>query len=133
MLTPIHTAGAEASASNTAPETSPESSVDAARRTVTPLRSGERLKGYTFARVFASPLQRAARTCELAGFAGRAEIDRDLVEWNYGDYEGLRSAGIHAIHANWDPFRDGFPDGDPVPERRAAGYRSRRQDARIDA
>ena len=54
---------------------------------------GERLKGFTFDRVFASPLQRAARTCELAGFAGAAEIDLDLVEWDYGQYEGRRSAG----------------------------------------
>lgn len=76
----------------------------------------DRLKGYTFARVFTSPLQRAARTCDLAGFAGQAEIDRDLVEWNYGDYEGLRSADIHAIHPNWDPFRNGFPGGESFDE-----------------
>ena len=48
-------------------------------------RLGERLKGLEFARVFTSPLQRASRTCELAGFGSRAEIDRDLVEWSYGD------------------------------------------------
>ena len=77
---------------------------------------GERLKGHKFARVFTSPLQRAARTCELAGFAGQAEIERDLAEWNYGDYEGLRSADIHAIHPNWDPFRDGFPGGESLDE-----------------
>jgi len=44
----------------------------------------ERLKGLTFAKVFTSPLQRAARTCELAGFGRVAEVDPDLVEWNYG-------------------------------------------------
>src|SRR6059036_4168050 len=59
-------------------------------------RLGERLAGLSFAKVFTSPLQRAARTCELAGFRARAEIDRDLVEWNYGRYEGLRTAEIHA-------------------------------------
>jgi broad specificity phosphatase PhoE len=48
-------------------------------------RLGERLAGLTFAKVFTSPLRRAARTCELAGFGTAAEIDRDLVEWNYGD------------------------------------------------
>jgi probable phosphoglycerate mutase len=77
---------------------------------------GERLSGYEFARVFASPLQRAMRTCELAGLGAQAEIDQDLVEWNYGDYEGLRTADIHAIHPNWDPFRDGFPGGESFDE-----------------
>jgi probable phosphoglycerate mutase len=50
-------------------------------------RLGERLKGLTFSKVFTSPLQRAMRTCELAGFGSLAEIDRDLLEWNYGEYE----------------------------------------------
>ena len=57
-------------------------------------RLGERLKGMKFSRVFTSPLQRAARTCELAGFGAVAETDPDLVEWNYGQYEGLTSAEI---------------------------------------
>src|SRR5882762_9766951 len=51
-------------------------------------RLGIRLKGLTFAKVFTSPLQRAVRTCELAGFSAAAEIDPDLVEWDYGEYEG---------------------------------------------
>src|SRR4029077_12315429 len=46
------------------------------------VRLGERLKGMTFSRVFTSPLQRASRTCELAGFGAAAETDPDLVEWN---------------------------------------------------
>jgi probable phosphoglycerate mutase len=59
-------------------------------------RLEERLRGLSFARVFTSPLQRATRTCELAGFGGVAEIDRDLLEWNYGAYEGrLTSCGNH--------------------------------------
>lgn len=53
-------------------------------------RLGERLAGMAFEKVFASPLQRARRTCELAGFGSAAEVDRNLIEWNYGDYEGLR-------------------------------------------
>ena len=57
---------------------------------------GERLKGLTFAKVLTSPLQRALRTCELAGFGAAAEIDRDLLEWDYGEYEGKRTAEIHA-------------------------------------
>jgi broad specificity phosphatase PhoE len=73
---------------------------------------GERLRGLTFAKVFTSPLQRAARTCELAGFAGAAEIDLDLVEWDYGQYEGRRSAEIHAERPDWQLFRDGCPGGE---------------------
>ena len=72
----------------------------------------ERLRGQEFARVFTSPLQRAARTCELAGFGERAEIDRDLVEWDYGDYEGRTSAEIHAERGDWQLFRDGCPGGE---------------------
>jgi probable phosphoglycerate mutase len=53
---------------------------------------GRRLQGLHVTAVLTSPLQRAARTCEIAGFAATATIDRDLVEWNYGDYEGLRTA-----------------------------------------
>jgi broad specificity phosphatase PhoE len=75
-------------------------------------RLGERLKGLTFARVFTSPLQRAARTCELAGFGAMAEIDPNLVEWNYGQYEGLRSAEILAERPDWQLFRDGCPGGE---------------------
>jgi probable phosphoglycerate mutase len=75
-------------------------------------RLGERLKGMTFTRVFTSPLQRAARTCELAGFATVAETDPDLVEWNYGQYEGRRSAEIHAECPDWQLFRDGCPGGE---------------------
>ena len=75
-------------------------------------RLGERLKGMTFARVFTSPLQRAARTCELAGFDDVAETDPDLVEWNYGQYEGLCSAEIFAERPDWQLFRDGCPGGE---------------------
>src|SRR2546426_6283423 len=56
---------------------------------------GERMKGLVFARVLTSPLQRAVRTCELAGFGAEAEVDRDLLEWDYGQYEGRRSDDIH--------------------------------------
>jgi len=73
---------------------------------------GERLKGIAFAKVWTSPLQRAVRTCELAGFDGVAEIDPDLVEWNYGDYEGRRTAEIVAERPGWLLFRDGCPGGE---------------------
>jgi len=73
---------------------------------------GERLTGLTFAKVLTSPLQRVARTCALAGFEGVAEVDRDLREWNYGDYEGRTSAEIHAQRPDWQLFRDGCPGGE---------------------
>ena len=70
------------------------------------------MKGLEFSKVFTSPLQRAMRTCELAGFGDRAEIDRDLLEWNYGEYEGLRTQEIHAKRPDWQLFRDGCPGGE---------------------
>ena len=73
---------------------------------------GERLKGLTCAKVLTSPLQRAARTCELAGFRAVAEIDKDLVEWDYGQYEGRRSSEIRAERPDWQLFRDGCPGGE---------------------
>ena len=66
----------------------------------------------TFARIFTSPLKRARETCELAGLGERAEIDHDLVEWNYGDYEGLTTKEIQAKTPGWMLFRDGCPGGD---------------------
>jgi len=75
-------------------------------------RLGERLKGLKFAKVLTSPLQRAARTCELAGFKSVAEVERDLVEWDYGEYEGRRTAEIRAERPGWELFRDGAPGGE---------------------
>jgi broad specificity phosphatase PhoE len=64
-------------------------------------------------------LQRAATTCELAGFGAVAERDPELVEWNYGEYEGLRTTEIHARRPDWNLFRDGCPGGES-PEQAAA-------------
>jgi broad specificity phosphatase PhoE len=75
-------------------------------------RLGERLKGLTFAKVLSSPLQRATRTCELVGFGAVAEIDRDLLEWNYGEYEGRRTAEILGERPGWQLFHDGCPGGE---------------------
>lgn len=91
---------------------------------------GERLKGLTFARVFTSPLQRARRTCELAGFGAVAEVERDLLEWNYGQYEGRRTAEIHQERPDWQLFRDGCPGGE-TPEQ--VGARADRVVARVRA
>jgi broad specificity phosphatase PhoE len=79
-------------------------------------RLGKRLAGIAFAKVFTSPLKRAARTCELAGFGARASADPNLVEWNYGDYEGLRTAEIHLGNPAWELFRDGCPNGESPGE-----------------
>src|SRR5713226_2283481 len=73
---------------------------------------GEWLAGLTFAAVFTSPLQRAARTCELAGFGSAAVLEPDLVEWNYGAYEGRTRAEIRAERPDWQLFRDGCPGGE---------------------
>jgi broad specificity phosphatase PhoE len=94
------------------------------------LRLRERLAGLVFARVFTSPLQRAVRTCELAGFRAAAEVNPDLVEWNYGDYEGLRTAEIHAVRPDWQLFRDGCPNGES-PEQ--IGARADRVVSRVRA
>ena len=82
-------------------------------------RLGERLKGLTFAKVFTSPLRRAMRTCELAGFGTVAEFDPDLVEWEYGEYDGCTTAEIRAERPDWSLFRDGCPGGES-PQQIAA-------------
>src|SRR5947209_10735118 len=75
-------------------------------------RLGDRLKGLAFAQVFTSPLQRASRTCELAGFGPCAEIDPDLTEWAYGRFEGKRTSDILKEWPGWELYRDGCPGGE---------------------
>lgn len=74
-----------------------------------------RLDGVRFAHVLSSPLKRARRTCELSGFA-QPSIDPDLVEWNYGEYEGRTLQEIHRLNPGWMLFRDGCPGGESVPQ-----------------
>jgi len=93
-------------------------------------RVRERLAGLRFAKVLTSPLQRAFRTCELAGFGAVAEVDPDLVEWNYGDYEGLRTAEIHAVRPGWELFRDGSANGESPQD---VGARADRVVSRVRA
>src|SRR5881628_3546777 len=71
------------------------------------VRLGQRLQGLRAAAVLTSPLRRAVRTCELSGFASLAKVEPDLMEWNYGTYEGRTSADIHAECPDWQLFRDG--------------------------
>lgn len=70
---------------------------------------GTRLKSLSFAQVLTSPLQRARRTAELAGFSKGAGVDADLTEWDYGTYEGHRTADIRAERPGWRLFEDGCP------------------------
>ncbi len=93
-------------------------------------RLGERLAGLTFAKVFSSPLERALRTCELAGFGGVAVVDPDLVEWDYGEYEGITTAEIRKKRPDWQLFRDGCPGGE-TPQQ--VGARADRVITRIRA
>jgi probable phosphoglycerate mutase len=81
----------------------------------------------SFALILTSPLQRARETCELAGLGERAEIDRDLMEWNYGEYEGLTSREIRQKVPGWLLFNDGCPGGE-TPEQ--VGDRADRMIAR---
>ncbi len=75
-----------------------------------------RLRGVTFATVLTSPLQRARRTGELAGFAECMQADADLMEWDYGAYEGQRSSDIRVERPGWDLFEDGCPDGEALED-----------------
>ncbi|HTM58629.1 MAG TPA: histidine phosphatase family protein [Candidatus Udaeobacter sp.] len=75
-----------------------------------------RLRGIGFHRVFMSPRIRARRTAEIAGLAGRAEVDPDLVEWDYGRYQGRRLDEVHVERPGWSLFRDGCPEGESVED-----------------
>lgn len=77
---------------------------------------GVRMKGLRFAKVFTSPLQRARRTSELAGFGQSAQADPDLMEWNYGEYEGRRTVDIRAARPGWRLFEHGCPGGETLAE-----------------
>jgi broad specificity phosphatase PhoE len=93
-------------------------------------RLGARLRGRSFTKVLTSPLQRARRTCDLAGFGTVAEVVPDLVEWDYGQYEGRRTSEIRAERPDWQLFRDGCPGGES-PEQ--IGARADRVVARLRA
>ena len=92
---------------------------------------GERLRGRSFALVLVSPLQRARRTAELAGFGDAAvELEPDLMEVDYGEYEGRTTSEIRRARPDWDLWRDGCPGGETIPE---AARRAERAIARARA
>ena len=91
------------------------------------IRLGERLNGLRFAAVLMSPLRRVVRTCELAGFRSAAEVESDLLEWNYGAYEGRTSADIRTERPDWQLFRDGCPGGESPDQVGARADRVARQ------
>jgi probable phosphoglycerate mutase len=94
-------------------------------RTDIPLADGGReearlvasvLQGRTFGLVLCSPRQRAVETCQLAGLGERMTVDRDLAEWDYGEYEGRTTADITAERPGWSMWTDGYPGGETIEE-----------------
>ena len=87
---------------------------EAGRRQAALLRGA--LAGRDFARVLSSPLSRALETCRLAGLGDRAELSDDLLEWDYGEYEGIRTAEIRERRPGWNLWRDGCPGGETAAD-----------------
>jgi broad specificity phosphatase PhoE len=87
---------------------------DKGRRQAELLRDS--LAGLSFERVLSSPLDRAIETCRLAGLGERAELTDDLVEWDYGKYEGITTAQIREERPDWYLWRDGCPDGETAAD-----------------
>ena len=77
---------------------------------------GRRLSGRPFALVLSSPLSRALETCRLAGYGDVVELDPDLMEWDYGDYEGRRTVDIQKERPGWSLWRDGVPGGETIDQ-----------------
>jgi broad specificity phosphatase PhoE len=85
---------------------------------------GSRLRGMAFALVLASPLERARRTAELAGFGAALQLDPDLMEVDYGEYEGRTTAEIRRARPDWDLWRDGCPGGETIADAAARAERA---------
>ncbi len=94
----------------------------------------DELRRFDFVHTFTSPLQRASRTCFLAGFGDVAEIDPDLLEWDYGRYESKLTREILVDRPGWEMFRDGCPDGESAHDVavRADRFISRVRECRGD-
>jgi probable phosphoglycerate mutase len=77
---------------------------------------GKMLAGKQFALVLTSPMQRARETCSIAGYADGAQVDANLSEWNYGDYEGKSTPQIREVRPGWELWKDGVPNGETVEQ-----------------
>ena len=77
---------------------------------------GRWLKGRAFALVLTSPMERARDTCRLAGYGDSAQVDPNLCEWDYGDYEGRTTPDIQKERPGWSLWRDGVPDGETIKQ-----------------
>ncbi len=86
-----------------------------------------------FARVFVSPLERTRRTCQLAGYGEAAEIMDDLLEWDYGEYEGKKTVDIRQERPDWQLFRDGCPGGESPADVAARADRAIERIRAVDA
>ena len=93
-------------------------------------RLGARLAGARFALVLVSPLTRAQETANLAGFGDVAEVEPDLMEWDYGDYDGMTAVEIRQSRPGWTPWEGGYPGGEALDELAA---RAKRVLARVRA
>jgi broad specificity phosphatase PhoE len=91
---------------------------------------GDRLRGIEFRQVLTSPLLRARRTCELAGFLEKVVVEEDLMEWDYGAYDAKTTAEIRRENPEWSLFRDGCPGGESVEQ---VGARADRLISRLRA
>ncbi|NGX37789.1 MAG: Phosphoserine phosphatase 1 [Chlamydiae bacterium] len=88
----------------------------------------KKLKGKKFKKVLCSPLQRATETCEIAGLLKEAVLDKDLLEWDYGDYEGKTTAEIRETDPKWTIFTKGAPNGESIGD---IGARTQRLISRV--
>ena len=83
---------------------------------------GRELAGHQFSLVLTSPLKRAVRTCELAGYGDQAQVDPNLYEWDYGSYEGKTTDQVRAERPGWFLFRDGVPGGETIGQVAARAH-----------
>jgi probable phosphoglycerate mutase len=84
---------------------------------------GKQLHEHAFSQVYTSPLSRALKTCEIAGLAQNAKHDSDLMEWNYGDYEGMTSSEIWKVQPQWNIFSNGAPNGESISDIATRAHR----------